>query len=92
MQTPVFYMLQGWNRAVGESRSGGGGSRKVRGQSSYPHTPEKIRVQFHGRNHNGQRAPLMTLSSRPIPVRKASGYPRCPASLAAAPHEPPLAG
>jgi hypothetical protein len=41
MQTPVFYMLQGWYRAVGESRSGGGGSRKVGGRFSNLHTPSK---------------------------------------------------
>jgi transposase InsO family protein len=34
-------LLQGWNRALGESRGSGGGSREVRGRFSRAHTTSK---------------------------------------------------
>ena len=37
----VFDLLQGWNRAVGESRGGGGGSRRSPVVLLGVHTPSK---------------------------------------------------
>jgi hypothetical protein len=37
----MFDLLQGCNRALGELRGGGGGSRNVGGRSSNLHTPSK---------------------------------------------------